>query len=311
MSAVCVVAHFVPTHLGVSTCLLAYMFFAGMNWPMLESLCSETRDAHEMSRRVGAYNLTWAASGLLALWTAGELIEHWRSGMFVLPAMLHGSTVLIMLALTRDSIAPETNEVAHIEPEPELLRSRKLALWLSRIALPAMYVVNYALGAILPTLPIMRQFSPAMETMYGSVWVVARLILFATLGATAFWHTRPRLLLVSSIGLLVGFVIITLGTTLPALIGGQILLGIAMAFIYTGSLYFGMVLSQGSTEHSGYHEALIGLGGILGPGAGALTQHLWPGEVKMAIVAVSGIVALSVLCAAGASLRLRSNRVSV
>ena len=28
----------------------------------------------------------------------------------------------------------------------------------------------------------------------------------------------------------------------------------------------GMVLSDGSTEHGGYHEALIGLGSVLGPG---------------------------------------------
>ncbi len=66
-------------------------------------------------------------------------------------------------------------EVApHLSPEPELLRSRQLALWLSRIALPAMYVVNFGLSAILPLLPIMRQFTPAWQTLYGSIWVVSR-----------------------------------------------------------------------------------------------------------------------------------------
>jgi MFS family permease len=113
------------------------------------------------------------------------------------------------------------------------------------------------------------------------------------------------LLLLSSLGLLAAFLITTLATNLSSMIAGQILLGVAMAIIYTGSLYFGMVLSAGSTEHSGYHEALIGLGGLLGPGAGALTQYLWPGRVRIAIGAVGGIVALSVLCAAFASIRLR------
>ncbi len=94
---------------------------------------------------------------------------------------------------------------------------------------------------------------------------------------------------------------------LLAMIFGQILLGIAMAMIYMASLYFGMVLSQSSTAHGGYHEALIGLGGILGPGAGALTQTLFPGNLLMAILAVGGVVGVSVLAAAVASLAIRKS----
>src|SRR4029078_3994466 len=60
------------------------------------------------------------------------------------------------------------------------------------------------------------------------------------------------------------------------LIAGQGVLGLALGLIYSASLYFGMVLSEGSTEHGGYHEALIGLGTILGPGARAFAQWLPP-----------------------------------
>src|SRR5216117_3064410 len=118
----------------------------------------------------------------------------------------------------------------------------------------------------------------------------ARLIVFAVLGATAFWHTRPRLLLAASVGLLFAFLIVTLAPSLSLMIGGQILLGISMAMIYTASLYFGMVLSAGSTEHGGYHEALIGLGGVLGPGAAALTQSLGSHNPYLAIGAVGTVI---------------------
>ena len=46
----------------------------------------------------------------------------------------------------------------------------------------------------------------------------------------------------------------------------------------------GMVLSEGSTEHGGYHEALIGLGSILGPGTAALTQWKWPNDLRAGVV---------------------------
>jgi MFS family permease len=316
MTIACLFAASFNTHLAVSICLLAYMSVTGATWPMLESLCAETPDAHAMSRRIGAYNFNWAIAGMIAVCGAGVLIEHWRGGMFIAPAILHGSGALLMLFLLIYAPSEQTFQSAHLEPEPELLQSRKLALWLSRIALPAMYVVNYALGAILPTLPIMQHFTPTQQTLCGSVWLVARTLGFAVLGFNVFWHTRPRLLLLASVGLLLAFVIVTLAPSqfvrasfavdLTTMLCGQILLGVAMAMIYTGSLYFGMVLSQSSTEHGGYHEALIGLGGVLGPGAGALTQYIWPGDVRMAIAAVGGIVAISVIGAGGASLKLRS-----
>jgi hypothetical protein len=78
-----------------------------------------------------------------------------------------------------------------------------------------------------------------------------------------------------------------------------------MGMIYSGSLYFGMVLSDGSTEHGGYHEALIGFGSALGTGMGAATQFLWPGELRMAVIAVAGIVGISVAASGIASIRLR------
>ena len=141
---------------------------------------------------------------------------------------------------------------------------------------------------------------------------------FAFLGATIFWHTRPRLLLVAAAAMLVAFFFVTitpaqvLGRDMPlrvnliSMVGGQILLGAAMAMIYTASLYFGMVLSDSSTEHSGYHEALIGLGAVIGPGAGAIMQWMYPTDIRPAVATVGSVIALSVFAAACVSLALRS-----
>ena len=182
MTLISGVTGIMSSHLFASACLIAYMFITGMNWPMLESLCAEAPDAHGMSRRVGAYNLTWAIAGAVALFITGLLIEHWPAGVFVLPAVFHGVCAMAMLVLLlRDRDIHHDAQLPHADPEPDLLRSRKLALWLSRISLPAMYVVNFGLGAILPTLPVLQHFTPVMQTLCGSVWVVARLIGFAVL----------------------------------------------------------------------------------------------------------------------------------
>jgi hypothetical protein len=97
----------------------------------------------------------------------------------------------------------------------------------------------------------------------------------------------------------------SLSQILPAMIASQIVLGVSIGLIYSASLYFGMVLSHGSTEHGGYHEALIGLGQALGPLAGAAAQWKWPQSPLAGILAVSALVSLAVLAAALAALRAK------
>jgi hypothetical protein len=65
--------------------------------------------------------------------------------------------------------------------------------------------------------------------------------------------------------------------------------------IYSASLYFGMVLSQGSTDHGGYHEALIGLGGALGPAAAAAAHLVQPNGIGLSIAAVAGLIGVSLM----------------
>jgi hypothetical protein len=249
----------------------------------------------------------------------GILIEKFPVGVFLLPAILHVLGA-ILIGLRRDAEAPGSaalpEPAAPIAPEPALLRERTLALWLSRIALPSTFVVAYGLMAMMPSLPVMQRLSPIVQTLVCSVWLAGRFLAFLLLGRSLWWHTRPRMLLVAAGAMLVAFV----GTTVPpsalwgaaaqavdvaSMVGWQIALGLAMGMIYTASLYFGLVLSEGSTEHGGYHEALIGLGSVLGPGAGVLAQVMYPGNVAAGIVAVAAIVALSVAAAGAASLRLR------
>jgi hypothetical protein len=97
--------------------------------------------------------------------------------------------------------------------------------------------------------------------------------------------------------------VIPYAVDLASMVGWQVALGAVMGMIYSASLYFGMVLSEGSTEHGGYHEALIGLGSILGPGTAALTQLIWGGSVRAGVVAVCCVIGLSVVAAGIATVK--------
>lgn len=311
----------------VTILLLAYSFSSTVGWPIMESLVSTGVDSHALSRRVSTYNLVWSAVGVVMMATAGTLIVRWPAGIFLVPATVHGISAVAMLLQSRtarrgignddqhsagheqDAAEGASIKLAASQAEPELLRVRTLALWLSRVALPATYVVIFSLMALMPYLPIMHELSPAMQTLLGSTWMATRFLAFLLLGLGSWWHTRPRLLLIAAIVMLAGFFAVTVrpsdifGHGSPAvdlltMIVAQLALGFALGVIYTASLYFGMVLSEGSTEHGGYHEALIGVGFVVGPAAGALAQILRPGSIYHGIAAVGAVVFLSVIAVA-------------
>jgi hypothetical protein len=282
--------------------------------------------AHELSRRVSVYNLVWATVGAVMVAINGLIIETYPSGVFLISLLTCAAAAVILVVypvapVARCHAIDSDARIQSPEPEPKLARQRIQALWLSRICVPAMYIAIYALAALLPSLTSIQTLRPAMQTLVSSVWLVVRCLAFVVLGATVFWHTRPRLLLWAAALLLVSFLVITIrpgdfvlweqcGLTidLSAMIAGQVMFGLACGLIYTASLYFGMVLSDGSTEHSGYHEALIGMGIALGPAAGAAAEYLAPGSSHAAIGSVAALIAASVLLASIASLRLSHRR---
>jgi hypothetical protein len=325
MAAVVTIAAIAPRDVIVTVVLLLYTFIIAMNWPMLESRVSSCGSTATMSRRIGLYNFVWSGASFVMFAATGAIIHFWPTGMFAIPLIVHTlSAIALWLGDDPDEViaqcAKEDGEVAQDHPHAELkLRhQRTLALWLSRISLPSMYVAQNALVSMMPTLPSVQTLSVTAQTAMMSVWLLVRCAMFVFLGFTIFWHTRPKLLLLACLMLLLSFLAIALPpsqwivasatTDRGCIVLAQIVLGISMGMIYAASLYFGMVLSEGSTEHGGYHEALIGLGFVLGPAAAFIMQKIAPGNMTASVYAVGGVVAFSLMLASGASVRFSRKR---
>jgi MFS family permease len=301
------------------------------SWPMLESLISAAGEPSQLSKRLGWYNIVWASTGAVALAASGAIIQYTPAWVFFgITAAGHLSAGVLILCRTRPaairlderaidplpaSPGPERVSAIHQTLDQTAVRRHHLALWLSRIALPSTYVVVYSIAPALPSLHAIKQLSPAIATVVASIWLIARAMAFIITGHTTFWHTRPSLMLTASVTMLFAFI----GTIIPGALPGlsllhallamaiaQIVLGLSLGTIYSASLYFGMAVSDGSTEHGGYHEALIGLGQILGPLVGATMQWIRPNELWPAVVAISGVIAVTVVVEAVVGIRITS-----
>ena len=304
-----------------ATALLAVMEtgLVAASWPMLQSLVSAAGEPAQLSKRLGVYNIIWSAVGAIAVAASGAVIQHapaWAFfGIIAAGHLLAGILIFhrIRTALPRSDEGDPVQSQDHpgwkrpsatLSPLDEtMLRRQRLALWLSRIALPSTYVVVYSIAPALPSLHAVKQLTPTIATLVGSTWLIARAAAFAITGSTTFWQKRPGLMFLASVAMLAAFI----GTIIPgalakmglaqalsAMVIAQIVLGLSIGAIYSASLYFGMAVSAGSTRHGGYHEALVGLGQILGPLVGATMQWIYPGTLWPAVAAISGVVSISV-----------------
>jgi MFS family permease len=290
------------------------------SWPMLQSLVSAAGTPDRLSRRLGGYNILWSTTGAAAFAASGAVIQHAPAwAYFGIIAAGHLAAGLIILRF-RPPAGPPPPPAAPPQPTtrggdaPGDRARLRLALWLSRIALPSTYVIVYTLAPALPSLEAIARLTPTEATLAGGVWLVARAAAFIVTGSTTFWHRRPGLLLAASVAMILGFVGTVagggltgagLGPALAAMVAAQAVLGFSIGTIYAASLYFGMASSGGSTRHGGYHEALIGLGQVLGPLVGASLQWAYPGTLWPAVAAVSALVSVSVLLEAAVAIGAR------
>ena len=302
----------------------------GASWPLLESLVSAAGDQSQLSRRLGWYNIVWAVSGAIALALSGAVIQHlppWAFFGIVAAVQLAAGSMITLRRFLRarlaaaETAAPvlsggKTESPALESAESDAGRFR-LALWLSRISLPSTYVIIFSLAPALPTLDAIGRLSPTLATMQCSIWFAARAAAFIVLGNATFWHRRPVLTLAAGVTMLAGFLGtivsgsltgpgfgIGLGAALLLMALAQTLLGLSLGMIYASSLYFGMAVSKGSTKHGGYHEALIGLGQVLGPIVGVTAQLIHPNALWPVAAGISFVVTATIVTATVAGLRI-------
>ena len=70
----------------------------------------------------------------------------------------------------------------------------------------------------------------------------------------------------------------------------QVFFGFATGLIYYSSLFYAMDVGEASSEHSGLHEAFIGLGIFAGPAVGALALQLAPNNPNAGTWAVCALL---------------------
>ena len=268
----------------------------GIKWPLVESLVCANQTPREIATTLGRFNVTWCGAIPLALLAAGPLVE-WG---YRPPWWVAGSVSLVTLALARGLPArvthlpddhPERPAAAHLARYQRLLTA-------SRSLLLAAYSLMWLLAALMPDvlerLGVPLRWSPALSAVLDVVRVAG----FAGLYWWSGWHGRGWPLVVAMVGLPVGFALAVASPNLALALVGQALLGSAAVTVYYAALYYAMVVKNAAVDAGGWHEALIGLGSVIGPACGLVGAQLAGAYLNGLSGTLAGTLPLVLICLA-------------
>ncbi len=281
-------------HLAV---LVIWTIGISQTWPSLEALACDAESSETLPRKVGIYNVVWAAAQGLGYFTGGAVVERFGwTGIFAIPALLHLAELGLIYWLeargknwrTLPGVPMETSA-----PHHEASRARnKQFLRMAWLTNPFAYI---AMNTVVPLVPILAgrlDLTPVAAGVVCSAWMFSRVAGFVILWKWTGWHYRFGWMLSSYLLLIGSFAGLLLAQNLWLLVAMQLIFGWAVSLIYYSSLFYSMDASDTKGEHGGLHEAAIGAGIFGGPAIGVTAIYLFPAAANSSVMAVSAALTL-------------------
>ncbi|MEO7297793.1 MAG: MFS transporter [Verrucomicrobiota bacterium] len=286
---------FAPAQVAV---MLGWTFGMCFTWATLQSLISDREPADRLPRMAGIYNIVWSGVSAVSYFVGGALLEKFGiTALFWIPAAIHLVQLAHVFWLGKKEVAPEPEKIIASPIERENLSSeranpvgQKKFLRYALLANPFAYV---AINTAIPMIPVVAkrfELSPTMTGVFCSVWFFVRMGAFIWFWLWPGWHYRFGILLTAKISLVVSFIALMLAPQFWILLVAQIFFGLSVGLIYYSSLYYSMHGGASKSQHGGVHEAVIGLGTLVGASVGVGANYFFPEVSGVSIWAVSGLL---------------------
>ena len=244
-------------------------------WPAYEAWLAEREGEGELVHRVMLFNLFWSI-GI----TLGPVFSSYLYGdenpfkpfylagiltLFTLLTIFGSNFQKLNVARTHQSDPPET-----LYPPPPV---RRTYLNIGRCSNFASWFVLGVLRRLAPKLTMEMGMPPAifgnLMLTLGSIQTLAFIVLGT--GYSTRWHYRFAPILIVQLLAILSFLGIwqVQNTLLWTFAFGVI--GLSVALTYFSSLYYGLDKQIDKGEQSGWHEAILGVGILLGPLLGGIS----------------------------------------
>ena len=248
-------------------------------WPAYEAWLAEREGGGKLIQRVMLFNLFWSTG--ITLGPAFSSYLYGDTDPFK-PFYLAGVMVVLTLGtiianswqtsgVLKTDASPETSE----EPTETLYPPQPVRTSYLNIARYANFTSWFTLGVLRRLAPKLTKEMGMVPSTFGNLMLTLggmQTVAFLVLGSgySTRWHYRfAPMLIVQLLAALSFLGIWRLQHTLFWIVAFGVI-GVSAAFTYFSSLYYGLDRHVDKGNKSGWHEAILGLGILLGPLLGGI-----------------------------------------
>lgn len=254
--------------------VLVYSPCTGVLWPIVESYLSGGRSGKALRSAIGRFNIVWSFALVAAFWAMAPLLDTRPFWILAGLGAIHLGMVGMVFLLPPE---PAKHAEGH-EPHPPVYDA---LLALFRVLMFAAYLILSAVNPVLPIITDRLSVGVAWQLPVASAWLTARVGIFVLFERWHGWHGKWWTPWAGLASMVLGFALTVFspavggaGVGLWILLAGLGLMGVGVAAIYCGALYYAMAVGSAEVDAGGKHEAVIGLGYTAGPMLGVVALGL-------------------------------------
>lgn len=230
----------------------------GVFWAPLEGTVSRLSPPGRVRANMGWYNLSWSAGMTIGYLGFGH-IQRWGLAFHFGGLTAFTAALLLFFLKAPDASAHDADNHAATRPRSTDSR-RRFFLMTSWLGILVAYVCVGAARQLFPKLARELHIGDEVIGYVYAAGLLTQTFVMAAMGRFHGWHHRKQAVLWGGIGLFTAAILVALGSRWPMFAAGHILLGAAMAVVYSASLYYSMEVPAEAHRNTSVHESLIGVG---------------------------------------------------
>ncbi len=267
-------------------------------WPAYEAWLAEREGEGKLLHRVMLFNLFWSTGLTLGPAFSGYLYQDSNPFRPFYLSSLFGIITIGVITICKtkqrtENTSEDSNTSQTLFPS---VKTRNSYLNIARCANFASY---FTLGVLRWLAPKLTKEMGIPPSMFGNMMLALGGIqpiafLFLGTGYSTRWHYRLSPLIIVQVLSIVSLVCIGMIQNNYIWLCAFIVIGISVAFTYFSSLYYGLDRHDDMGNKSGWHEAVLGMGSLLGPLLGGYVSDSEYGAQSPYILC-AGVICISIV----------------
>ena len=249
-------------------------------FPAYEAWLAERESEGELIHRIMLFNLFWSIGMTLGPAFSSYLYGEANPFRPFYLAGIFAILTLVTIWASRIAKSDPSNVADHTDESdsesPEILYpSLPVRMTYLHLARCANFVSWFALGVLRQLAPKLTLEMGIRPAIYGNLMLIlggVQTLAFVVLGTgySTRWHYRFSPLLIVQVLAILSFLGIGLTQHMRLWAMAFAIIGVSVAFTYFSSLYYGLDRHADKGNKSGWHEAILGVGILLGPFLGGI-----------------------------------------